>query len=232
MADKPSQSGGGFKIPLCGKATGRSLIRSSDANDLIRSINPLGQIEIVRTQNDYDSVVYSESNVVLALAKTESAPNVEGSITVTEIDGSPSVANVTTIKFPNGSVTNPSTGVVEVSVASLLSAYKIVSVSSDYVTCNTWDGTTAGSDAIKIAIPPELRTEPTLAGDETAEIYPGYAVDGIIWATPTNFTGVTDADLIDLNVDARRWRISTDGCDDEGNPKTAYFDRGSWTDPA
>jgi len=114
MAQAPKKSGGGFKIPFCGKQTGRTLIRSRDANELIAALNSLGNMRIVTTENDYHQVLYSDGNVVLALAKTASVPNVEGSVTVAEIDGSPSVANVTTIKFPNGSVTNPSTGVVEV----------------------------------------------------------------------------------------------------------------------
>lgn len=43
-----SSSGGGFKIPLCGKTTGRNLIFPSVANDLINHVNLLGNIQIVR----------------------------------------------------------------------------------------------------------------------------------------------------------------------------------------
>lgn len=122
---KTTKSGGGFKIPFCGKQTGRTLIRSRDANELIAALNSLGNMRIVTTENDYHQVLYSDGNVVLALAKTASAPNVEGSVTVAEIDGSPSVANVTTIKFPNGTVTNPTTGVVEISATATITVEEV-----------------------------------------------------------------------------------------------------------
>jgi len=114
MSEQVKSGKGGWKIPFFGKATGRTAIRSRDANDLVWPLNALGNISIVRTEKSFDEVIYSEGNLIIALKKETQPPNVEGSVTVAEIDGSPSVANVTTIKFPNGSVTNPSTGVVEV----------------------------------------------------------------------------------------------------------------------
>lgn len=119
MSDQPKSSAGGWRIPLFGKATGRTAIRARDANDLVIPVNAIGNMTIIRTERDYDEVIYSDANVILALKKETQPPNVEGSITIEEIDGTPSVANVTTLKFPNGTVTNPSTGVVEIALGSL-----------------------------------------------------------------------------------------------------------------
>lgn len=146
-----SSSGGGFKIPLCGKTTGRNLILPSVANDLINHVNPLGNIQIVRTEAPFDAVYYSDSNVVIALKKEKQAPNVEGSVTVAEIDGAPSVANVTTIKFPNGSVADNTGGVVTV---------------TPYITVEEVDGTPSVS-AKKIVFPNASVTD---SGSGTATV--------------------------------------------------------------
>lgn len=74
-----SSSGGGFKIPLCGKTTGRNLIFPSIANDLINHVNSLGNIQIVRTEAPFDAVYYSDSNVVIALKKETQLPFFAGS---------------------------------------------------------------------------------------------------------------------------------------------------------
>jgi hypothetical protein len=105
--------------------------------------------------------------------------------------------------------------------------FKIVSISGDYVTCNTWDGTTAGPDAIKIAKTPLLRnslsarddltftfptTQTRIATDgssntENQEVTPMYLVDDELYATLCD-SGVTDCDYLDDNRDARCWQKS------------------------
>jgi hypothetical protein len=113
---QPSQwSSAGFKLARFGK--GRNAIQSIFANDLVDALNSLGRIEIVRVPNSEgarDRVLYSDANVTLELLEQDLAPNVEGSVTVSESDGSPSVTNVTEIKFPNGTVTNDGAGVVTI----------------------------------------------------------------------------------------------------------------------
>lgn len=119
MSEQPKSTAGGWKIPFFGKTTGRTAIRSRDANDLVWPLNALGNITIIRTEKSYDEVIYSDANLIIALKKEAQPPNVEGSITIEEMDGTPSVANVTTLKFPNGTVVNPSTGVVEINPGAL-----------------------------------------------------------------------------------------------------------------
>lgn len=227
MSDEANSSGGGWKIPFFGEATGRTAIRSSDANDLVWPLNALGNIVIVRTQNSYDEIIYSDSNIIIALKQETQPPNVEGSITIEEMDGSPSVDNVTTLKFPNGSVTDEGSGVVSITVAAQSQAYKIVSESSEYLICHTWDGSTEGSSSITVAKPPYLRSAPT--SDGAATILPLYSEGDVIWADSVNYTGVSGATLLDKNVDARRWVFETEGCDSDGNAVTASFDRTIWS---
>jgi len=109
-------------------------------------------------------------------------------------------------------------------------AMQIQSVHDTYLTCRTWDGSEAGSTDILVAKPLALQTEPD--ADDEVQLHPAYAADGIIWALPSNFTGVEDCDYIDINRDARRWLTRTEGCDEEGNTKVAYFLRTNWETPA
>ncbi len=113
-----------------------------------------------------------------------------------------------------------------------LTRFIVTSVAGDYVICNTWDGTTAGTQDIAVAKPPLLRTSPTNRDDldfeypddqsrtatdadantESQEVCPKYLADDEIFALlkPQGLTGVTDADgkevrWIDLNLDGRIW---------------------------
>lgn len=70
-ATKAATSKGGWKIPLFGKASGLTAIRSRDVNqNIIIPLNALGKIKIVRTARDFDEVVYSKDNLILALGQT------------------------------------------------------------------------------------------------------------------------------------------------------------------
>jgi hypothetical protein len=90
--------------------------------------------------------------------------------------------------------------------------YKIKTVSTNKVVCNTYDGTTTGSTDIDVAFPTKLRGSAPSAG---AEIRPAYAVNDEIFAIEAEGeTGVSSVTWIDLNVDARRWMVSREVCTD------------------
>jgi hypothetical protein len=147
MKQKKSQaSGGGFKIERCGgKNKGRNLIFSSVANEVIDRLNSVGAMSIVRTTDSKDTVVYSDSNVVLALGAN--TPGASGSLTVTEVDASPSIT-ATTLVFPNGSVTDNGGGEAEIAFSSPL-------------TVEEQDGTPSVANVNKIKFPNASVTDDT-----------------------------------------------------------------------
>ena len=104
------KSSGGFKLEPFGK--GRNAIQTTYANELVNCLNPLGNISIVRGKED--KVLYSDVGVSLQLGIAPGAAESSSSITVSESDGTPSVSDVTEIKFPSGSVTDDGGGVVTV----------------------------------------------------------------------------------------------------------------------
>jgi len=116
MKNTTKESAGGFSIPPVG--SGRNLIQPSVGNEVIAKLNTLGKISIVRSAGDRDEVYYSDANVVLSLGAS-AGENVAGSVTVSEVDGTPSVTNVTQIKFPAGTVTNDGGGVVSIAVGTI-----------------------------------------------------------------------------------------------------------------
>lgn len=70
--NKPSDnskhfSGFGWRIPLFGKASGRSPLRNRDMNVLVRCVNALGNMTI-REAETY-AVLYSEGNVVIQIKR-------------------------------------------------------------------------------------------------------------------------------------------------------------------
>jgi hypothetical protein len=107
-------------------------------------------------------------------------------------------------------------------------------MSTDYIVCRSWDGTTEGSTDVKIAKPPKLRfsivtetidgTQIDYSGydfdaqtrlasdgstDETQVIVPRYLVDDLIFASRANSLAMDDDEnpigLMDENRDARAW---------------------------
>ena len=68
---KAKFSDGGFRIPPMGG--NRNLIKSAVANEVVRALNALGNIQIARNEQGFDEVIYSDGNVVLSLAAKPSA---------------------------------------------------------------------------------------------------------------------------------------------------------------
>lgn len=120
------------------------------------------------------------------------------------------------------------------SVVPEIRRFRVVSVETDYLYCNTWDGVTQGDVAVKVVLPYLLRRTPfdgytrngityTYTSDtereaddgsdtETQVIVPSYVVDDEIYAVRnvTGTSGVRDSDNVpvdwlDLNVDGRAW---------------------------
>ncbi len=116
--------------------------------------------------------------------------------------------------------------------------HKIVSFDADFINCHSWDGTTEGTDIIKIAKPTKLRSSivtETIDGtvwnyssyDDTKQtrsaqggtdsqtqiITPRYLVGDVIYAMSAK-TFVPDPDTtsdiktMDMNIDARSWRTT------------------------
>ncbi|QNN24331.1 hypothetical protein HED60_19325 [Planctomycetales bacterium ZRK34] len=118
--------------------------------------------------------------------------------------------------------------------------FKVVSQSDDYITCNTFDGSSSGSDSIIIAKPYHLRQSTwdgetnsdgwsfsytngyTRTASKTGEsdvdqvIEPAYTAGDIIYASRsyggTNEQDGSSSDIvwIDINADARRWVFDCD----------------------
>jgi hypothetical protein len=110
--------------------------------------------------------------------------------------------------------------------------YRVKSVGDDYLVCNQWDGTTAGTADIKIAKPFRLRKTPfhgkTITYDDGVSVTYAYssnfnrnATSGSetenqiiipeyntgfdeIWAIDAE-TGVDECNQIDMNCDGRSW---------------------------
>jgi hypothetical protein len=117
----------------------------------------------------------------------------------------------------------------------LVQQMKIVSVDGDFLVCHTWDGTTEGTDAIKVARPYLLRRTPfdgasrgsisyvyvddqqrtsSKSGEDdiTEYVTPNYLAADVIYAIVNHRggTGVVDdgslaVGWVDLNVDGRAW---------------------------
>jgi len=105
-------------------------------------------------------------------------------------------------------------------------AYKVNAESDDYVTAKQWvSGGAIGSD-IKIAKPPNLRIAQKPSADHT--IYPSYTTAVIYAVEVDGGTDVTDAPLIDLNADARKWAHAINFCEDDTD-KAALVDMGPIT---
>ena len=116
-----------------------------------------------------------------------------------------------------------------------VSRYRFKSMSADYMICHTWNGTTEGTEDVKIAKSSKLRfsiTDETVDGlaityssystsaqtriatatgiTETQIIVPRFLVDDIIFVVTTS-TGVfkdvppVEITLLDLNIDGRAW---------------------------
>lgn len=215
-------SSAGFKIEPFGK--GRNAIQSAYANEVVDCLNPLGNIKLTRGKDD--KVFYSDVDVTIQLGI---APGVqEAGITVSESDGTPSVSDVTEIKFPAGTVTNDGGGVVSISAVAPVQMLRLKSIQADYLTCRTWDGTTEGSTDILVAKSYKLRNSivsavidgvtvtyaypdtvtrtATISGsNETQVIVPRYLVNDLILGMTVGYTGVTAVTVIDLNLDGRAW---------------------------
>jgi hypothetical protein len=112
--------------------------------------------------------------------------------------------------------------------------FRVVSVETDYLYCNTWDGVDQGDAPVKVALPYLLRRTPfdgktrngityTYTGDvtrladdgsntETQVMVPSYVAGDEVYAirNVTGTSGVRDEnnvpmDWLDINVDARAW---------------------------
>ena len=212
----------GFVIEPFGK--GRNAIQSSHANDLVDGINMLGRITVIRGTED--KVVYADNGVTIQLKSSE--VEASSSITVSESDGTPSVSDVTEIKFPAGTVTDDGGGVVTIAAVAPVQMLRLKSIQADYLTCRTWDGTTEGSTDILVAKSYKLRNAivsavidgvtvtyaypdtvtrtATISGsNETQVIVPRYLVNDLILGMTVGYTGVTSVTIIDLNLDGRAW---------------------------
>lgn len=116
--------------------------------------------------------------------------------------------------------------------------FKLVSVQTDYLVCNEWDGTTQGDGEYKIALPWMLRQTPfdgqtrngitytyASASERTADdgsntetqvIVPSYVAGDVIYGMK-EIRGGTDTEdeagdtvgWLDLNIDARAWARQT-----------------------
>jgi hypothetical protein len=111
----------GFRLaPVGGN---RNLIDPAVGNELVSALNALGKIELVINETGPTKVFYSQGKIIFQIKGSDVVG--AASLTVAEVDGSPSVASVTTIKFPNGSVTNEGSGVVAVAVAASLTVAEV-----------------------------------------------------------------------------------------------------------
>lgn len=212
----------GFKIAPFGK--GRNAIQSAHTNDLVDALNMLGTITVIRGTED--KVLYADNGVIIQLKSSE--VEASSSITVSESDGTPSVSDVTEIKFPAGTVTDDGGGVVTIAAVAPVQMLRLKSIQADYLTCRTWDGTTEGSTDILVAKSYKLRNAivsavidgvtvtyaypdtvtrtATISGsNETQVIVPRYLVNDLILGMTVGYTGVTSVTIIDLNLDGRAW---------------------------
>ena len=114
------------RIPEFGKKSGLTAIRAADTNLLVRALNALLSLHIER--GAADAVHVADGNVVLTLKDT--APSDTATVTVTEVDGAPSIA-ATTIQFPNASVTDVGAGVARIAFASALTVKETDGTPSD-----------------------------------------------------------------------------------------------------
>lgn len=69
---------GGWVIPAFGMGTGRTAIRSKDANDLVIVCNALGRMKIKR--GGEDRISFSKSNVILQLKESPNESEVTAAI--------------------------------------------------------------------------------------------------------------------------------------------------------
>jgi hypothetical protein len=152
--DRSTWASNGFKIAPFGK--GRNAIQSAHTNDLVDALNMLGTITVIRGTDD--KVLYADNGVIIQLKS--SAVEANSSITVSESDGTPSVSDVTEIKFPAGTVTDDGGGVVTIAAVAPVQMLRLKSIQADYLTCRTWDGTTEGSTDILVAKSYKLSTAP------------------------------------------------------------------------
>lgn len=122
-------------IPLFGKQSGLTAIRSRDTNLIVRALNALLSMRVVR--GGQDALTIADGNAILTLKDPG-----EGSattVTVTEVDGAPSIA-ADTIQFPNASVTDVGGGIARIAFASAL-------------TVNETDGTPSDTAVTEIRVP-------------------------------------------------------------------------------
>lgn len=220
--DRSTWASNGFKIAPFGK--GRNAIQSAHTNDLVDALNMLGTITVIRGTED--KVLYADNGVIIQLKSSE--VEASSSITVSESDGTPSVSDVTEIKFPAGTVTDDGGGVVTIAAVAPVQMLRLKSIQADYLTCRTWDGTTEGSTDILVAKSYKLRNAivsavidgvtvtyaypdtvtrtATISGsNETQVIVPRYLVNDLILGMTVGYTGVTSVTIIDLNLDGRAW---------------------------
>ncbi|MGC3961333.1 MAG: hypothetical protein QM813_26420 [Verrucomicrobiota bacterium] len=111
----------GWRIPLCSGNPGRSLIVSEQADEVISKLNAVGSMDIFYDENISEpDVKFSESKLTILIPNPANIGSNAG-VTVSESDSSPSVDDVTEIRFPNGSVTDLGDGVVEIAMITSLS---------------------------------------------------------------------------------------------------------------
>lgn len=123
-------------------------------------------------------------------------------------------------------------GMVNTSTPVVAQCYRIKSVQSDYLTCRTWDGTTEGGSDVYVARSfrcrnpasdddadytygsPTERVATSGTMSENQKITPPYAVNDLVFAIRSDFTGVTVSGtaltLIEIN-DGRAWAAPENG---------------------
>jgi hypothetical protein len=113
-------------LPDFGSKTGLTAIRSRDANVLVHAVNAILSLKVQR--GSADEIAFADGNSILTIKQDEAGS--ETTITVTEVDGAPSIA-ADTIQFPNASVTDVGGGIARVAFGSALTVKETDGTPSD-----------------------------------------------------------------------------------------------------
>lgn len=97
--------------------------------------------------------------------------------------------------------------------------FQVQGHSGDYLTCKTWDGTSAGSE-VSVAVPWTLRVDKKPS--DAHAIWPGFTSGDIILADSVANSGVIQAPNWVAQPAGRFWALSLDVCTDAG-VKQAWF---------
>jgi chitodextrinase len=140
-----------------------------------------------------------------------------------------STPGMLTSRGPNGVGRKPAWRPSRITAGGTVTRYKIVSVQTNYLTCNPYDasGTVDTWETVYVAKPPALRDADgernRTVGSSTVveEIRTNYAANDDIYAIESSVpTGVVDGSSesvtwLDMNVDARNWQpkfVEIEGC--------------------